>query len=177
MAKYENNLEMALVSEIMANGPESYRSKVIDYVANKIRNADKGSRFEVETRQLVESVKDDPTLVEIVLSTNRDGLVGAKNGDPLGLIGYHSHENGDVWKVYRFWVNEGERGQGNCYRMTKEFLRRAREKEVKKIKMSDGGSEDVDKLINKLSNDQDELGIRVDAPNYWIYINYASGTD
>jgi hypothetical protein len=124
--------------------------KIYAYIANWIRNPDPGSKFDQKTKYFRWLWM--PIVIRILFLAGYEGILFIDdNGTVVGHVFYQKH--GDAFKVFSWYINEGERGAGLMTMMTNTFFEHARNApHVTHVWVGAGGNERIARFWEKIDS-------------------------
>ena len=158
-----------------ARGAE--RQDAFYYLIEKAGNPDEGSKFERKTGCLslffggpLMSILTTPIAVKYMKWQGYDALLLRLHGEIRRYTAFQVHD-GDSLHIFSVELDENYREMGLAQGMVESVLKKAREKNLKSVRIGGGGSEATNRIHKNCSERAEELGI-VARDDNWVDILY-----
>jgi hypothetical protein len=147
-------------------------SEAVNYIANGIRNPDKGSEFDIKTREIRDKIPDNTQLIKTLAQGGYDIMLGYDKGSLIGHMAFQEHnEDQTSWKMFHLYLKPEFRGKAYPIPLSKEFIIKAKENGIYRVRLGAGGHPIMAKIIDRIQKKYGkELGIESDIKSHWVTI-------
>ena len=146
--------------------------KAIEYVMQKVLpDIDKNSEFELQNKNLIEGMQNNPQdFINELIKKGYDAMLGYTDNEIIGHMAYQEHEDAGEknWQMFRMKILPDNQNKGYSLPLTAAFIKKAREYNIKQVRLGKGGHDSMSKLLRILKKMELELNIKVNENSHWV---------
>jgi len=148
---------------------ENRNEEADQYLANAIKNSDKGSTFESKMKNFIH-LKEDILIAHFgtFKEMGYETMLGYLQNEIVGFMAYQEHKNDNHtldWKMFRCFVEPEHRGKGYAHSMAEDLVNYAMERSIDRVRL---GGEKERREMKSLLKRLDDKGYHVNLKTQWV---------